>query len=156
MTPKKRRVDRNAVKYSLSIGKYPGEIAKEWGVTRQYISSIRQDLVKKGILQRGKPGRPKRLQPTEEATDLELKEIERFFNRIKLMKIQMMQLEMDREHYKSVYEYVFNKLCEHISEEEKREVMAMTGHEYIGRSPKINLENYEQAAQFISSKIGRK
>ena len=58
MTPKKRTVDKNMVKYDLAIGKHPGEIAKEWGVSRQYISSIRQELVKERSLQKGKPGRP--------------------------------------------------------------------------------------------------
>ena len=43
---------------------------------------------------------------------------------------KMESLEIERDHYKLVYEYVFAKLCEYISEEEKQYIMAMTGYNY--------------------------
>ena len=128
MTPKKRRVDKNMVKYDLATGKSPGEIARVWGVSRQYISSIRQELVKEGSLQRGRPGRPKRSHSFEYKKDLEITDIERFCEKIKSVMLKMKSLEIERDHYKLVYEFVFDKLCEYLNEEEKQYIMFMTAH----------------------------
>lgn len=137
MTPKKLRVDKNMVKYDLAIGKHPGEIAKVWGVSRQYISSIRQELVKEGTLQRGKPGRPRRKHIIDDRKDLDLFEVKDICEKILSMALKMNKLEFDRAHYKTVYEYVFDLLCQYITEEEKQKVMAMTAH-----------NNWEQSTAF--------
>jgi len=135
MTPKKRRVDKNMVKYDLTIGKYPGEIAKVWGVTRQYISSIRQEMVKEGVLQRGKPGRPRRKRTIDDKKDIELFEIKEMCEKILSMALKIHKLEFDKEHYKTVYEYVFNELCQYITEEEKQKIIAMTAYDTWEQGP---------------------
>lgn len=66
MASNARKVGRAEVKHDLAMGKSSGEIARQWGVSRQYISSIRQEMVKEGILKKGKPGRPKESQVKQE------------------------------------------------------------------------------------------
>lgn len=129
MTPKKSRVDRNLVKYDLAAGKHPGEIAKVWGVSRQYISSIRQELVREGVLQRGIAGRPRRKNITDDKKDLDLFEVKNMFEKILTMTLKVNKLEFDRDHYKAVYECVFDELCQYITEEEKQRITAMTAHD---------------------------
>jgi DNA-binding IscR family transcriptional regulator len=118
MTPKVRKVDKNTVKYDLALGKYPGEIANVWGVSRQYISSIRQELVKEGVLKRGKPGRPKQTASSKDETELDFADIIRVINKTKLLMIEMKTLEEERNQYKKAYNYLLSILGNHLSEQE--------------------------------------
>lgn len=137
MTPKKRTVDKNAVKYDLYIGKSPGEIAKLWGVSRQYVSSIRQELVKDGTLQRGKPGRPKKLTLSVDDRDLELSDIEHVFQKIQSMILKFKSLEEERTRYKIAYKYVLEILDKYVSEGEKQYIQAMTNPQFSGHTFKV-------------------
>jgi len=124
MTLKTRRVDKNMVKYDLAIGKHPGEIAKEWGVSRQYISSIRQELVKEGVLQRGKPGRPARTASNQRETALDLSDIKQMMNKIQAMMFKMKLLEEERNQYKKAYAYLIELLSKYLDEQSMQSVIA--------------------------------
>ena len=115
MTPKTRRVDKNAVKYDLVMGKYPGEIARIWGVSRQYISSIRQELVKERSLQKGKPGRPVKSTLRKEGAKFDwsdMSDIMVALDKVQSMIIKMRLLEKERDQYKKAFEYAVGSLSD--------------------------------------------